>query len=94
MSIDSRSKTEQELLLDSKTEFLPWEVLFDLLRSATLNPGVLQSLSAKLLGISTAVEMIRGFDSCTAEYQFLQFLENLLPILCLQDQFNVVTALL
>ena len=45
--------------MDSKTEFLPWEVLFDSLRSATLNPFVGVGLSSKtVLGSTHTVEQL------------------------------------
>ena len=48
LNIDCSSETEQLLPVESNTDFLPWQVPFDPLRSATLNPLILQSLPANL----------------------------------------------
>ena len=79
--------------MDSKTEFLPWEVLFDSLRSATLNPFVLQSLSAKLLGISSCGEDKEVLILAQQIISFFNSLRIFFRFCTCRYQFNVVTAL-
>ena len=94
LNIDWRSETEQELLFDSKTDFLPWEVLFDSLRSATLNPCILQSLTAKLLGISSCGEDKEVLILAQQIISFFNSLRIFFRCCTCRYQFNVVTALL
>ena len=94
MNIECRKESEQLLFLDSNARFLPFEVLFDTLRSATLNPYI-SPVSSTNFWAQFAVERIKSLILAKQSYQLLQFFKNLLLTVVLAGyQFNVVTTLL
>ena len=93
LNIECRTESGQLLLIDSNPRYLPFEVLFDTMRSAALNPYTSPVTSSKLLG-SVCCGEDKEPDFRKATDQLLQFLRNLLPIVVLAGyQFNVVTSL-